>query len=139
MLNQEQQQAKVTITAGAAVVALQVISRLSGLGALKDVELAPVGTQRDVIVQALEEATGVNYDAARAQAEAIQRQRVAEARAAQEKAQREAAETASADADQDVADAAVADAVVAKSATTKVKAKSKSKRSKKKANTRATA
>ena len=132
MLNQEQQQAKVTITAGAAVVALQVISRLSGLGALKDVELAPVGTQRDVIVQALEEATGINYDTARAQAEAIQRQRVAEARAAQEKAQRDAAEQAEADAAQDAADAEVApvSAVVAK--------KAKSKRtSKKKANTRA--
>ena len=132
MLNQEQQQAKVTITAGAAVVALQVISRLSGLGALKDVELAPVGTQRDVIVQALEEATGINYDAARAQAEAIQRQRVAEARAAQEKAQRDAAEQVEADAAQDAADAEKAPvaAVVAK--------KAKSKRtSKKKANTRA--
>ena len=114
MLNPEQQQAKVTITAGAAVVALQVISRLSGLGALKDVELAPVGTQRDVIVKALEEATGINYDTARAQAEALQRQRVAEARAAQEKAQREAVEAAAdqvkADAAQDEEDAEVADA-----------------------------
>ena len=117
MLNQEQQQAQVTITAGAAVVALQVISRLSGLGALKDIELAPVGTQRDVIVKALEEATGINYDQARAQAEAIQRQRIAEARAAQEKAQREAAEAAAAqkdaDAAQDEADAEIADAAAA--------------------------
>lgn len=129
MLNQEQQQAKVTITAGAAVVALQVISRLSGLGALKDVELAPVGTQRDVIVQALEEATGINYDAARAQAEAVQRQRVAEARAAQEKAQRDAAEAA-----QDAADAEVADAAAAaKAPKSKAKAKAKGRRTKKKA------
>lgn len=129
MLNQEQQQAKVTITAGAAVVALQVISRLSGLGALKDVELAPVGTQRDVIVQALEEATGINYDAARAQAEAVQRQRVAEARAAQEKAQRDAADAAqdAADADADAAN----DAAAAKAP--KAKAKAKGRRTKKKA------
>jgi len=117
MLNQEQQQAQVTITASAAVIALQVISRLSGLGALKDVELAPVGVQRDAIVKALEEATGINYDQARAQAEAVQRQRIAEARAAQEKAQREAAEGVAAqeaaDAVQDEADAEVADAAAA--------------------------
>jgi len=127
MLNQEQQQAKVTITAGAAVVALQVISRLSGLGALKDVELAPVGTQRDVIVQALEEATGINYDVARAQAEAMQRQRVAEARAAQEKAQQDAADAA-----QNAADAETALAAAPKAPKSKAKAKAKGKRTKKK-------
>ncbi len=132
MLNQDQQQAKVTITAGAAVVALQVISRLSGLGALKDVELAPVGTQRDVIVQALEEATGVNYDTARAQAEAVQRQRVAEARAAQEKAQRDAADAAQDKADAKAANDAVA-AKAPKAKAPKAKAKAKGKQTKKKA------
>jgi len=95
MLNEEQQEQSVTLTGAQAVVALQVINRLASSGGLKDVELAPVGQARDGIVAALETATGVNFDQARAQQEAMQRQRIAKAReeyAAQQESATEAAD-----------------------------------------------
>ena len=100
MLNEEQQSQSVTLTGAQAVVALQVIHRLTSTGGLKDVELSPVGQARDGIVAALEEATGVNFDQARAQQEAMQRQRVAQAREeyAAQQAAAEAAETETAEA-----------------------------------------
>lgn len=94
MLNEEQQAAEVTVTGAQAVVALQVISRLTSTGGLKDVELTPVGQARDGIVAALEAATGINFDQAKAQQEAAQRQRIAQAREAYAKQQAEAAAAA---------------------------------------------
>ena len=90
MLNEEQQAAQVTATGAQVVVALQVISRLLSTGGLRDVELTPVGQARDGLVAALQEATGVNFDQARAQQEALQRQRIAQLREAQAKAAAEA-------------------------------------------------
>ena len=98
MLNEEQQAAKVECTGAQVVVALQVVSRLINMGGLKDVELTPVGQARDGLVAALEGATGVNFDQAKAQAEAIQRQRIAQAREAYAKQQAEAAEAGDGDA-----------------------------------------
>ena len=92
MLNEEQQATEVTITGGQIIIALQVISRLVSSGGLKDMELSPVGDARDGMVAALETATGVNFDAAKAQQEALQRQRIAQAREAHAKAQQEAAD-----------------------------------------------
>lgn len=92
MLNEEQQATEVTITGGQIIIALQVISRLVSSGGLKDMELSPVGDARDGMVAALETATGVNFDAAKAQQEAMQRQRIAQAREAHQKAQQEAAD-----------------------------------------------
>lgn len=92
MLNQEQQGTEVSLTAGQVIIALQVISRLVSSGGLKDVELSPVGVARDNMVAALETATGVNFDAAKAQQEAMQRQRVAQARAEHQAAQEAAAD-----------------------------------------------
>ena len=94
MLNEEQQAASVSVTGAQAVVALQVISRLISTGGLKDIELTPVGQARDGIVAALEEATGVNFDLAKAQQEAAQRQRIAQAREEHARKQAEAAEAA---------------------------------------------
>ena len=94
MLNEEQQAAAVTMTAAQVVVALQIVHRLISAGGLKDVELSPVGAARDGMVAALQEATGVNFDEAKAQQEAIQRQRVAQAREAYAKQQAEAQEAA---------------------------------------------
>jgi hypothetical protein len=90
MLNEEQQNTAVTITAGEVVVALQVISRLSSTGGLRDVELSPVGKARDGLVQAMETATGINFDQEKARQEALQRQRIAQAREAYAKQQEEA-------------------------------------------------
>ena len=92
MLNEEQQATEVTITGGQVIIALQVISRLVSSGGLKDMELSPVGDARDGMVAALETATGVNFDTAKAQQEAMQRQRIAQARADHQKAQQEAVE-----------------------------------------------
>jgi hypothetical protein len=94
MLNEEQQAASVTLTGAQAVVALQVINRLTSTGGLKDIELTPVGQARDGIVAALQEATGVNFDEAKAQQEAMQRQRIAKAREEYAAAQAAAAEAA---------------------------------------------
>jgi hypothetical protein len=92
MLNEEQQATEVTLTGGQVIIALQVISRLVSSGGLKDMELSPVGDARDGMVAALEAATDVNFDAAKAQQEAMQRQRIAQAREAHAKAQQEAAD-----------------------------------------------
>ena len=92
MLNEEQQATEVTLTGGQVIIALQVISRLVSSGGLKDMELSPVGEARDGMVAALEAATEVNFDAAKAQQEAMQRQRIAQAREAHQKAQQEAAD-----------------------------------------------
>lgn len=91
MLNEEQQEIEVNLTGGQVIIALQVISRLVSSGGLKDMELSPVGSARDSMVAALETATGVNFDQAKAQQEALQRQRIAQARAAQQAAAEEAA------------------------------------------------
>jgi len=96
MLNEEQQAATVNATGAQIVVALQVISRLSSMGGLKDMELSPVGQARDGLVAALEEATGVNFDKAKAMQEAAQRQQIAKAREEHAKRQAEAAESADA-------------------------------------------
>lgn len=106
MLNQEQQAATVTLTGAQVVIALQIVNRLITTGGLKDVELSPVGAARDGMVAALQEATGVNYDEAKAQQEAVQRQRIAQAREAYAKQQAEAqvaAEAAAAEAEVEVA------------------------------------
>lgn len=87
MLNEEQLAAEVKITGATAWILLQCISRLTTTGAVKDIELTAVGGAHDTLVASLQEATGVNYDQAKAQMEAMQRQRVAEARAAAQKAQ----------------------------------------------------
>ena len=79
MLNEEQQAAAVTLTGAQVVVALQIVNRLITTGGLKDVELSPVGSARDGMVAALQQATGVNFDEAKAQQEAVQRQRIAQA------------------------------------------------------------
>lgn len=100
MLNEEQQAATVTVTGAQVVVALQVINRLTTTGGLKDVELSPVGQARDGLVQALQDATGVNFDEARAQQEAMQRQRIAQAREAYAAQQAAAEEAESGDADE---------------------------------------
>lgn len=97
MLNEEQQAAAVTVTGSQVVVALQVFNRLITTGGLKDVELTPVGQARDGLVAALQEATGVNFDQAKAQQEAVQRQRIAQAREAWAKQQAEAAAAAEAE------------------------------------------
>jgi hypothetical protein len=97
MLNEEQQAAAVTLTGAQVVVALQIVNRLITTGGLKDVELSPVGMARDGMVAALQEATGVNFDEAKAQQEAMQRQRVAQAREAY--AQQQAAAKAEAEAE----------------------------------------
>lgn len=96
MLNEEQQATEVKLTGGQLIIALQVISRLVSSGGLKDMELSPVGMARDAMVASLEEATGVNFDAAKAQQEAMQRQRIAQAREEHAKAQAAAAEEAAA-------------------------------------------
>jgi len=96
MLNEEQQAASVTLTGAQVVVALQVIHRLTSTGGLKDIELSPVGQVRDGFVAALQDATGVNFDEARAQQEAMQRQRIAQAREAYAAQQAAAAENADA-------------------------------------------
>jgi len=84
MLNEEQLQEEVTITGGTALILLQVVARVVSLqNGLKDVELKPVGDARESVVAALEAATGVNFDRARAQQQAELQQRMAAARAAQ--------------------------------------------------------
>ena len=87
MLTEEQQSMEVSgLTAASIIVALQCVSRLTSVNAIKPVELAPVGTARDAMVKALEEATGVNFDLETARLEAEQRQRLAAARQAQAQA-----------------------------------------------------
>ena len=109
MLNEEQQAATVNATGAQIVVALQVISRLSSMGGLKDMELSPVGQARDGLVAALEEATGVNFDQAKAMQEAAQRQQIAKAREAQAQRAAEAAEAANESPAEAAVDVATAD------------------------------
>ena len=130
MLNDEQLKTELKgLTAGDAVICLQIIQRLVNLGngAITDQELAPVGQARNNLVKAMEDATGVNFDVARAaQARAAQeaqrRQVEAQQKAAQEaaeaqaaaqaaeearvKAEKEAAEAVAAQAEADAAAAA---------------------------------
>lgn len=120
MLNEEQQAAAVTLTGAQVVVALQIVNRLISTGGLKDVELSPVGMARDGMVAALQESTGVNFDEAKAQQEAMQRQRVAQAREAY--AQQQAAAAAAAE-----AEAAATVEVEASEAPAKAKPKAKAK------------
>ena len=123
MLNEEQQAATVTLTGAQVVVALQIVNRLITTGGLKDVELSPVGSARDGMVAALQQATGVNFDEAKAQQEAVQRQRVAQAREAY--AQQQAA--AQAEAEEAASAAPVTVEVATDDAPSKPKAKAKAK------------
>lgn len=83
MLSDEMQEVEVKITAGMAAVALQVIARASANGAIRDNELSTVGGVRDGLVKAMQEATGINFDQARAAQARAQQQ-------AQQKAMEEA-------------------------------------------------
>ena len=128
MLNDEQLKVELKgVTAGDAVICLQIIQRLVNLGngAITDQELAPVGQARNNLVKAMEDATGVNFDVARAaQARAIQeaqrKQQEAQAKAAQEAAEAaaaaKAAEEAKVKAEKEAAEAAEA-AAAAEAAT----------------------
>jgi hypothetical protein len=51
-----------TLNAGDAMIALQVISRLLQVGAIRENELAVVGMFRNRVVDALNTAAGINYD-----------------------------------------------------------------------------
>lgn len=121
MLTEEQQAAAVTLTGAQVVVALQIVNRLISTGGLKDVELSPVGMARDGMVSALQQATGVNFDEAKAQQEAVQRQRVAQAREAYAQQQAAAAEAAS------TVDVEAVEAPAKPNGKAKVKAKAKTK------------
>ncbi len=67
MLDEKQQETPVEgLKAADVVVCLQIIQRLVGAGAIQDQELAVVGAARNNMVQALQAATGVNFDMARA-------------------------------------------------------------------------
>ncbi len=127
MLNDEQLKLELKgVTAADAVICLQIIQRLVNLGqgAIQDNELAPVGQARNNLVKSMEEATGVNFDVARAAqqravAEAQRKQQEAQAKAAKEAAEaaaaQQAAETATVKAakEQAEADAAAAAAAAA--------------------------
>ncbi len=79
MLDETQQASEIAGLTGAdIVICLQVVSRLVSTGNIQDVELAPVGTARNNLVKALEAATGINFD----QARAAQQRAVREAQAA---------------------------------------------------------
>ncbi len=103
MLSEEMQNVEATVTAGHIAVCLQVIARAAAQGAIRDNELSTVGGVRDSLVKAMQEATGINFDQARAaQARAqqqAQQRAVEEARKAQAEAaaQAESAEEAPAE------------------------------------------
>ena len=91
MLNEEQQATEVKgINAADVVVLLQIIQRLVGAGAIQDQELAVVGTARNNLVAALQEATGVNFDMARAAQVRAQQEAQRKMQAAQQAARQEA-------------------------------------------------
>lgn len=69
------------LNAGDALIGLQMVSRLHRAGAIMDNELATVGVFRNRLVEALQEATGINYDEAMA-AEAQAAQRAAQSASA---------------------------------------------------------
>lgn len=82
MLSEEMQNVEATVTAGHLAVCLQVIARAAANGAIRDNELTTVGGVRDALVKSMQEATGINFDQARA----------AQARAAQQAQQRQVEE-----------------------------------------------
>ena len=89
MLDEKQQATEVKgINAADVVVLLQIIQRLVGAGAIQDQELAVVGTARNNLVAALQEATGVNFDMARAAQVRAQQEAQRKMQAAQQAAQR---------------------------------------------------
>lgn len=94
MLDENMQKVPVTISAASAVVALQVIARASASGAIKDNELSVVGTARDELVAQVAEATGINFDQARAAQARAQQQAMEAARRAQAEAAAVQAEAA---------------------------------------------
>lgn len=102
MLSEEMQNVEATVTAGHIAVCLQVIARAAAQGAIRDNELSTVGGVRDSLVKAMQEATGINFDQARAAqaraAQQAQQRAVEEARRAQAEAQAQA-ESAEAPAD----------------------------------------
>jgi len=92
MLSDEMTGVEVKVTAGDVTVVLQVIARAAAQGVIRDNEMALVGGTREKLVAAMQEATGVNFDQARAaQARAMQQ--------AQQKAAQEAQAAAAAQAD----------------------------------------
>lgn len=94
MLSDEMTKVEVPVTAGHIVVLLQVIARAASSGNIRDNEMALVGSTRDALVTALQDATGVNFDQARAaQARQIQQ---AQAKAQEEARAAQAAQAAAA-------------------------------------------
>lgn len=90
MLNEEQQVKAIDgITGADVVICLQIIQRLVNLGngAIQDQELQAVGTARTNLVAAMEKATGVNFDLARAaQARALREAQARQAKQAEQAA-----------------------------------------------------
>jgi hypothetical protein len=75
MLDENQQNTELKgFTAGAAVVALQCISRLLSAGAVRDVELEAIAICRKNITESLKGTVGIDYDQVRLQQEAALRQ-----------------------------------------------------------------
>ncbi len=101
MLSEEMQNVEATVTAGHIAVCLQVIARAAAQGAIRDNEMSTVGGVRDALVKAMQEATGINFDQARAAqaraAQQAQQRQVEEARRAQAEAAAKAAEEAPAE------------------------------------------
>ena len=82
MLDENMQKVPVTVSAATAVVALQVIARAAASGAIKDNELSVVGGAREELVAQVQEATGINFDQARAAQARAQQQALEAARRA---------------------------------------------------------
>ncbi len=101
MLSEEMQNVEATVTAGHIAVCLQVIARAAAQGVIRDNEMSTVGGVRDALVKAMQEATGINFDQARAAqaraAQQAQQRQVEEARRAQAEAAAKAAEEAPAE------------------------------------------
>jgi len=94
MLSEEMQKVVTEVTAGDVVVALQVIARAAGTGALKDYELKVIGATRENLVASLQVATGVNFDQARAAQIAEHQRKMAEAQRRQQEQRMSAAKMA---------------------------------------------
>lgn len=92
MLDENMQKVPVTMSAATAVVALQVIARAAASGAIKDNELSVVGNAREELVAQVQEATGINFDQARAAQARAQQQALEAARRAQAEAAAQAQE-----------------------------------------------
>lgn len=85
MLDEKQQATEVKgLVAGDVVVMLQIIQRLVGAGAIQDQELQAVGEVRNHLVSSMQEATGVNFDMARAAQVRAQQEAQARAQAARQ-------------------------------------------------------